>query len=277
MDTAQGTAMDFMKKNDLEFAQFKNLSSFPELFHGVTTRAGGISPEPFNSLNLGGNTGDSAANVEENYGRLSRTMGFDLQSVVSSHQIHGTEIAVIDTAPARSMPFPAAHALDGYDGFITAVPNIPLLVRVADCVPVILYEPGSKTLAVVHAGWKGTAGGIAAKAAGLMVRHYKCDIKKIRAGIGPSIGPCCYEVGQDVAACFRKSTGNRRFLMPEAENLFSLDLQEANRQQLLEVGLMPESIELSWLCTACNSNLFFSHRGEKGKTGRFALIAGLRC
>jgi len=198
--------------------------------------------------------------------------------VVSSHQVHGTDIAIITEPPQRSLPFPAAHVLDGYDGFITAVPKIPLLVRVADCVPVLLYEPDKRALAVVHAGWKGTAGGIAARAAVLMVEHCQCDLKKIRAGIGPSIGPCCYEVQQDVADCFRNAVGRKRFLMPEAaDNTFSLDLQEANRQQLIESGLEPGLIELSWLCTACNSNLFFSHRGEKGKTGRFALIAGLRC
>jgi hypothetical protein len=269
--------MDFISKHDLEFAQFKNLACFPELFHAVTTRAGGVSPEPFSSLNLGNNTGDSEAHVQTNYERLSRALGFDLQRVVSSHQVHGTEIAIINTAPARSRPFPAAHVLDGYDGFITAVPNIPLLIRVADCVPVILYETDRKALAVVHAGWKGTVGGIAAKAAGLMVQHCQCDIKKIMAGIGPSIGPCCYEVRQDVAESFRQTMPySRFFLSEEAEGIFSLDLQEANRLQLLVAGLAPEHIELSWLCTGCNSNLFFSHRGEKGKTGRFALVAGLR-
>lgn len=270
--------MDFIVKNALEFAQFRSLSGFPELFHAVTMRAGGVSSDPFSSLNMGNATGDNEADVQANYEHLARALHFDLQTVVSSNQVHGTDLAIINTAPKRSKPFPAAHALDGYDGFITATPNIPLLVRVADCVPVILYEPYRKALAVVHAGWKGTAGGIAAKAAGLMVQHYQCDIKKIRAGIGPSIGPCCYEVRQDVAECFRKIMGNKRFLMPEAaENIFSLDLQEANRQQLIAAMLEPENIELSWLCTACNSNLFFSHRGEKGKTGRFALIAGLRC
>ena len=269
--------MDFISINDLEFGQFKNMACFPELFHAVTTRTGGVSPEPFSGLNLGGNTGDSEVNVQANYELLSRALDFDLQTVVSSHQVHGTEIAIITEAPARSMPFPAAHVLDGYDGFITATANIAMLIRIADCVPVILYEPDSKALAVVHAGWKGTAGGIAAKAAGLMVQHYRCDIKNIRAGIGPSIGPCCYEVRQDVAEFFKNTRGNKRFLMPEAtENIFSLDLPEANRLQLIEAGLAPEHIELSFFCTACNSNLFFSHRGEKGKTGRFALVAGLR-
>jgi polyphenol oxidase len=269
--------MEFISKLNLKFAQFSSLSGFPELFHSVTTRAGGVSPEPFSSLNLGNNTGDSEAHVLANYELLSRALGFDLQTVVSSHQVHGTEIAVINKAPARTKPFPAAHLLDGYDGFITALPNIPLLVRIADCVPVILYEPDCKVLAVIHAGWKGTVGGISAKAAALMAHHYQCDMKKIRAGIGPSIGPCCYEVRQDVAQCFRNIMGTKRFLMAEADkNLFSLDLQEANKMQLIESGLSPDHIELSWLCTACNSNLFFSHRGEKRKTGRFTLVAGLR-
>lgn len=270
--------MDFIQKNELTFAQFKNMSHFTELFHAVTTRSGGKSNAPFSSLNLGNSTGDSEAHVQANYERLAHALDFDLQSVVSSHQVHGTGIAVITTAPARSTPFPVGHVLDGYDGFITAVPGIPLLIRVADCVPVILYEPDKRVLSVLHAGWKGTAGGIAARAAVLMVERCQCDVKKIRAGIGPSVGPCCYEVRQDVAECFRNAVGNTRCLMPEAaKNMFSLDLQEANRMQLIEAGLAPEHIELSWLCTACNLNLFFSHRGEKGKTGRFALIAGLRC
>jgi hypothetical protein len=270
--------MNRFQCNALDFLQFKNLTVFSELFHGITTRAGGVSTEPYSSLNLGGNTGDTEANIEENYRRVSMAMGFDLQAVISSHQVHGTEIAVLEKALPRSKPFPAAHALDGYDGFITALPHTPLMVRVADCVPVILYEPDRRVLAVIHAGWKGTVGGIAAKAVRIMDHQYACDIRNIRAGIGPSIGPCCYEVRQDVADCFQKAAGNYRFLMASGpDSIYSLDLQEANRMQLIAAGLAPENIELSWLCTACNLNLFFSHRGEKGKTGRFALIAGLRC
>lgn len=269
--------MNFISNNNLEFSQFSNLACFPEIFHAVTTRAGGVSPEPFCSLNLGNNTGDSDANVQTNYERLSQALDFDLQTVISSHQVHGTEIAYITEIPARAKPFPLAHALDGYDGFITTSPNITLLVRVADCVPVILYEPDRKALAVVHAGWKGTVGGIAAKAANLMVQHCQCNRKQIKAGIGPSIGPCCYEVRQDVADIFRQTMPYSRFILSEeSEDIVSLDLQEANRLQLIESGLTPEHIELSWVCTGCNSNLFFSHRGEKGKTGRFALVAGLR-
>ncbi len=269
--------MEFISKNNLDLAQFKNLSAFPELYHGVTTRTGGTSGAPFNGLNLGAHTGDSDEAVLANYEALSRALDFDLQKVVSSHQIHGAEIACVAELPPRTRPFPCAHALEGFDGFITATPGISLMVRVADCVPVILYAPDKKTVAVVHAGWRGTAAGIAKKAAELMVSQYGCAVESILAGIGPSIGPCCYEIGNDVAESFRRALPDcRRVLMQDEQNLYSLDLQEANRLELIQAGLMPGHIEMSWLCTACNLNLFFSHRGEKGKTGRFALIAGLR-
>jgi YfiH family protein len=179
--------------------------------------------------------------------------------------------------PENSGTFPFVHCLEGYDGFITDTPGIILMVRVADCVPVILYEPEHAVVAVVHAGWRGTAEGIAKKAACLMAQRYGCDAASMYAGVGPSIGPCCYEVGGDVAEKIRGSLpDSRRVLAQEGQDMFALDLQEANRLQLIEAGLDPARIEMSFLCTACNLNLFFSHRGEQGKTGRFALFAGLR-
>jgi len=268
--------MEFITKNNLKLAQFKNLSGFPELFHCVTTRAGGASTRPFAGLNLGAHVGDRDGAVLANYEVLSQALDFDLQKVITSHQVHGSKIACVAEMPPRPQPFPFGHALEGYDGFITAVPGIPLMVRVADCVPVMLYDPIRKTVAAVHAGWRGTAAGIVKKAAGLMVEKFGCDISSILAGIGPSIGPCCYEVGGDVADSFRPMPGSSRFLLQEDADRYSLDLQEANRQQLIGAGLPTEHIEISWLCTACNLDLFFSHRGEQGKTGRFALIAGLR-
>ncbi len=269
--------MDFISKNDLKLGQFKSLSDFPELYHAVTTRKGGASPAPFTSLNLGAHMGDSREAVAANYEALSRAFGFDLQKVITSHQVHGAEIACVNALPDRKEPFPFGHALTGYDGFITATAGIPLMVRVADCVPVLLYDPGTKTVGAVHAGWRGTAAGIVKKAAALMVENYGCRAGSILAGIGPSIGPCCYGVGSDVAESFRNTLPDcRRVLMQEVEGRYALDLQEANRLELIEAGLKPEHIELSGLCTACNLDLFFSHRGEQGKTGRFALFAGLR-
>jgi polyphenol oxidase len=268
--------VEFISKNNLKLARFKNLTGYPELFHCVTTRAGGESAVPFAGLNLGAHAGDSEGAVLANYEALSRALDFDLQKVITSHQVHGSEIACVAELPQRMNPFPFGHALEGYDGFITALPGISLMVRVADCVPVILYAPEKKTVSVVHAGWRGTAAGIVKKAAGLMVAQYGCDVSSIVAGIGPAIGPCCYEVKGEVAESFRPLPGSSRFLFQEAPDIFTLDLQEANRQQLIGAGLPPEHIEMSWLCTACNLDLFFSHRGEQGKTGRFALVAGLR-
>lgn len=269
--------MEFLSKGALTFARFTSLSSFPGLLHAVTTRTGGASAQPYAGLNLGAHVGDSDAAVQKNYDDLSRALAFDLQEVVSSRQVHGAEIACIEKIPQRTGPFPFCHALDGCDGFITATPGLTLLVRVADCVPVILYDPETKTLAVVHAGWRGTAAGITAKAAKLMTAVYGCSAGSIRAGIGPSIGPCCYEVGVGVAAQMREALPDcRRVVVQEEQKRYSLDLQEANRQQLAGAGLLPGHIEMSWLCTACNLHLFFSHRGEQGETGRFALVAGLR-
>lgn len=269
--------MELTSKNSLEFAQFKSLSAYPELYHAVTTRKGGASAAPFAGLNLGTQVGDSDEAIQANYASLSRALDVDLQQVITSHQVHGAEIACVNALPPRSVPFPFGHALVGYDGFITATPGIPLMIRVADCVPVILYDPDKKTVGVIHAGWRGTAAGIVKKAAGLMVEKYGCQGSSLLAGIGPSIGPCCYEVGSDVAESFRRALPDcRRVLMLEGEQRYALDLQEANRKELIEAGLAPGHIEMSWLCTACNLDLFFSHRGEQGKTGRFALIAGLR-
>lgn len=260
----------------LKFLLFENLSPYTRVFHAVSTRIGGVSPPPFHSLNLGTNTEDVWQNVMQNYTLLSRALQFDLQSVVTSHQVHQADIARVDTVPQRSVPFPRAHALDGYDAFITARPGIVLMVRVADCVPVILYEPVKNVLALVHAGWKGTLAGIAEKTVTEMVRGWGCAAENIRAGIGPAIGPCCFTVQQDVKALFQERFPNAGgFIHEKPGNAVTIDLPEANRLQLVEAGCRDQHIELSGRCTACTLNLFFSHRGEKGKTGRFALLAGL--
>jgi YfiH family protein len=260
----------------LKLLLFENLSPYTRLFHAVSTRIGGVSPQPFHSLNLGIGTDDTQRNVLQNYTLLSRALQFDLQSVVTSHQVHQADIARVYTVPRRSRPFPQAHALSGYDAFITAQPGIALMVRVADCVPVILYAPDRNVLALVHAGWRGTLAGITKKTVGNMVREWGCAAENIRAGIGPAIGPCCFSVQQDVGAQFHSQCANALSFMREKQGGIAIDLPEANRLQLLGAGCRHDHIELSGLCTACTLNLFFSHRGEKGKTGRFALIAGLR-
>lgn len=260
----------------LKLLLFDSLAPYGDLMHAVTTRIGGVSPPPFHSLNLGTGTADSAENIEENYRRLARALGFNLSSVITSHQVHGDRIAHIDSIPDGRGQFPRAHAFDGYDAFITDKAGIVLMVRVADCVPVILYDPAAHIVALVHAGWRGTLASIVLKTAEAMMRTYGCRPQTIQAAIGPAIGPCCFSVQPDVAELFHSRFGLDCPYIHRASGSIRIDLAGLNRMQLLDAGLLPEHIELSGMCTACNLHLFFSHRGEQGKTGRFVLCAGLR-
>lgn len=260
----------------LKLLFFEILVPYGDLMHAVTTRLGGVSPPPFHSLNLGIGTADDPEHIEKNYLRLSRALGFDLASVVTSHQVHGDRIAHITSMPHQHTPFPCAHTLDGYDAFITRSVNIVLMVRVADCVPIILFDPDRRVVALVHAGWRGTLSSVVRTTVQTMVRAYGCRLETIRAGIGPAIGVCCFSVTYDVGVLFHATFGRKCPYIHEASGSIHVDLAGLNRMQLSDAGLVPEHIEVSGTCTACNLHLFFSHRGEQGKTGRFVLCASLR-
>jgi polyphenol oxidase len=260
----------------LKLLSFATLNRYTGLFHAVSTRIGGVSPAPFHSLNLGIHTEDEVHNISANYDILCSSLQIDLRSIVTSHQVHETKIARVDKVPAGTIPFPFEHALTGYDAFITDKPGITLMVRIADCVPLIIYDPLKHALAVVHAGWKGTLAGITEKTVAALVQDYGCSPVNIKAGIGPSIGPCCFSVQKNVENLFHMRFSNARQFIHDASDGPHIDLQQANRLQLIAAGCLHDNIEMSGVCTACNLNLFFSHRGEKGKTGRLGLLAGLR-
>jgi hypothetical protein len=255
---------------------FENLLPFENLVHGISTRNGGVSGVPFASLNLGADTGDAIECVVRNYEIFSTALGFNLAGLVSSKQVHGSQLAVIDDAFAGRGVFAGEPRLQGYDALITKSPGRTLMVRVADCVPVILFAPERQIAAVVHAGWRGTLAGIAGKAVRKMVQKYHADPGDIRAGIGPAIGPCCYCVQEEVADAFKNAPHLYPAVFREMRGELFLNLWEANRLQLLRQGLSAGNIETAGLCTFCRTDLFFSHRREKGKTGRFGAFAGLR-
>jgi hypothetical protein len=158
------------------------------------------------------------------------------------------------------------------DGIITDAHDVPLVMRFADCVPVLLYDPVKRAIGLAHAGWRGTVAGIGPATVQAMVDTYGSRPADIVAGVGPSIGPCCYEVGPEVVAQVRETFGTTRGLVePETEaHGPHLDLWEANRRALEKAGV--QRIELSGLCTACHTHEFFSHRAEAGRTGRFGVI-----
>lgn len=208
-----------------------------------STRLGGVSESPYHSLNLGLLTEDSEAAVAENRRRLAQALGFAPEQVVFARQVHGT----------RLLRHPREEGVVEADGHVVTEPGIAPLVFVADCLPVALYGPDG--LAMVHAGWRGLAGGIVAAAAEV--------VGATRAAIGPGIGPCCYEVGEEVLSAFAG--------LGDVAQGRMLDLPEVARRLLGRAGV--ERVESAGLCTSCEAELFFSHRRDAGRTGRQAGVA----
>ncbi len=252
----------------LVYYQFSSLGKRDRLVQGVFTRLGGRSRPPWDSLNTGHTVGDDLAAVEANHELIFRALGIRREDVVSPHQVHGTTVRVVGERN-RGQVCPQTDAL------VTATPGVALMLRFADCVPILFYDPVRRVVGLAHAGWRGTVAGMAEATVRTMVNELGCRASDIRAGVGPSIGPCCYEVGDDVtevvSRAFPDPTG---LLEPKPNGRWYLDLWAANRRQLVDAGV--RSIELASVCTACYTQEWFSHRAERGKTGRLGALIGLR-
>lgn len=236
--------MEWRESNGVRWLQ----ADFGGARAAFSTRLGGVSDPPFDRLNLGLLTDDTEEAVVENRRRLAATLGFASDQLAFSRQVHGTDL--IDHRAGSPDGLPEA------DGHVVSRPGTAALVFVADCLPVALAGPGG--VAMVHAGWRGLAGGILAAAADA--------VEAAAAAIGPGIGPCCYEVGEEVLSAFAGlGEGVARGRM--------LDLPEAARRSLAKAGV--KSIESAGLCTSCEEELFFSHRRDEGRTGRQAGVAWL--
>jgi polyphenol oxidase len=239
------------------------------LVHGLYSRLGGVSPAPWSSLNLGGTVGDERGHVVENRRRIFAAVNRPVESIFDVWQVHGTH------AIASSMPRPLDGQHQPADIILTDQPSVTLFMRFADCVPILLYDPRRRVVCIAHAGWKGTLAMAGAAAVRAMVNTYGCQAGDILVGIGPSICRGCYEVGAEVVeathSAFNSSAVN---ILEKHGERFHLDLWEANRLVLLEAGVNADHIQTAGLCTAENTHLWFSHRAERGATGRFgALIA----
>jgi purine-nucleoside/S-methyl-5'-thioadenosine phosphorylase / adenosine deaminase len=235
----------------MEILRARLLADFP---HGFTTRRGGASRAPFDAANLGGAVGDAPEAVEANWGALRRETALDFARV---RQVHGDRVVV-----ARAPTAPREEA----DAIVSAARGVAACVSVADCVPVLLADPRSGAVAAVHAGWRGTFARIAARAVEALAREAGARPGDLLAAVGPGIGPCCFEVAQDLAERFRDAMGPR-IATPRVHGA-RVDLFLANELTLREAGLAPERIEVLGRCTSCESEVFFSHRRDAGRTGR---------
>jgi YfiH family protein len=256
------------QSSGLVYYHFANLASRSEVVHGVFTRLGGVSRSPYESLNVGHLVGDAPQAVEANHDLICQSLGISRGDIVTAHQVHGSRVALVRTED-RGRVIPATDAL------ITDTPGVALMLRFADCLPVLLYDPTRRVVGLAHAGWKGTVKGIAAKTALVMMDVYGSRPADIVAGLGPCIGPCCYQVGTEVIEAVKASFNDwQRLLRSQGDGSVHFDLWEANRRQLAGLGI--EEIEVIQLCTACRTDEFFSHRAEGGCAGRFAVILGMR-
>ncbi len=256
------------QNNGLVYYRFANLASQDNVVQGVFTRLGGMSRSPYRSLNVGHLVGDRHESVEANHDLICQALGVSRRDVATARQVHGSRVALVGLAD-RGRVIPATDAL------ITDVPGVALMLRFADCLPVLLYDPVRRVIGLAHAGWRGTIEGIAAKTAAAMIEAYGGRPADIVAGLGPCIGPCCYQVGTEVIEAVKASFHHwQGLLQPQGDGSLHFDLWEANRRQLVELGI--EEIEVSRLCTACHTDEFFSHRAEGARTGRFAALLGMR-
>ena len=232
--------------------------------HCFTTRLGGVSKGIFSSLNIGYNRGDDPKNVEENYRILTDTLGCSLSDLELTRQIHTDIVRVAHREEA-------GKSLDNRDwpecdGLITCDPGVALVVFTADCTPILLYDPVTGAVGAAHAGWRGTAMGIAAKTVEAMVQEFGCDAKNIRAAIGPNIGFCCFETDKDVPDAMIAALGEeaKPFIRPKNEKCY-VNLKEINALWLRRAGVT--EIEISDACTVCQSDTFWSHRVTRGQRG----------
>lgn len=244
--------------------------------HGFSTRLGGVSPAPWDSLNLGAARGDEPANVRENFTRFCAAVGADSAALVKNHQVHSDLVRPVGRADVLSDPADPGTA--EADGLVTDEPGVCLAVFSGDCIPVLLYDPKRRCAAAAHAGWRGTASGIAARAVQAMVRLYGCAPRDILAAIGPGISPCCFETHADVPDGLRSGLGRdaQAFIRPlPGGEKFSVDLKGANARWLERAGLDPGKISVCAACTACRLDTFWSHRVQGGRRGSMAAVIQL--
>jgi YfiH family protein len=247
--------------------QFEKLA-IDGLVHAVFTRLGGVSQGDLATLNVGRTVGDDQAAVAENHARILAYLDLHPEQVVTPSMIHGNRIGIV-TAGDTGKIIPRT------DGLATEAPGVVLFLRFADCQPILLYDPANHAVALIHAGWRGIAQGIARRAVEKMQEAFGSQPHEIVAGLGPAIGPCCYTVGDDVASAMGYVlTDWRQAMTLEGSGLWRFDLSAANVQQLMAAGV--QEIEQANLCTSCHSDEFFSHRASNGRTGRFAVVAYLR-
>lgn len=237
---------------------------------GFTDRNSGVSHPPYQTFNQALHCGDRDNHVIENRKRLCRELGVPFEYYTCAKQIHSANIRNVTSADKGAGRNNYTDSITDSDALIMRDSGILINIHLADCVPIALYDCRNNIGALIHAGWKGTAALIAAKTAETMIRDNMSKPEDILAGIGPSIGQCCFEIGKDTADTLNKSFSYGEGVISSEKGKWFADLKKANKEQLVSLGVKSENIETSEICTSCSNAEYFSYRADGGQTGRFA-------
>lgn len=270
------------------YMTFPALDATGLVVHGFSTRLGGVSQGDCATMNFANGRGDDPANIRENYRRMAVALGFVPEKMVLSYQTHTTNIRQV-TVEDLGKGYDRERDYRDIDGLITDVPGAVLVTSYADCVPLLFVDPVQKAIGASHSGWRGTVARMGRCTVEAMKEAYGCRPEDLIVAIGPSICQDCYEVSEDVAEAFSQELGlelpveddvvNTPSIIkktPGKEGKYQLDLQLANVQILTEAGVLPEHISVTDVCTCCNKDVIFSHRGSQGRRGNMGAFLSLK-
>lgn len=259
------------------YITFPKLTATGAVNHAFTTRFGGVSKGMYSEMNMSFTNGDNRNDVLENYKRLCKAIGIDVNKVVLSHQTHTNNVRIINESDIGKGIF-KERDYDDVDGLITNIPGVALVTQYADCTPLLFCDPVKKVVATSHAGWRGTASEIGRITVEKMQSNFGCNPNDIIAAIGPSIGQCCYEVDDPVYIPLCKLTylNKDKIFIKKQNGKYMLNLWETNREILINAGIKEENIDVTDLCTNCHPDVFHSHRFTGGKRGNLGAIIALQ-
>ncbi len=263
------------RKGDLVYITFPRLEGCGAVRHIFSTRCGGVSSGQYSTMNTSFSGGDDFGSVEENYKRLCSAVGIDISHLVLSHQTHTNNVRTVTACDCGT-----GYTKQGFndvDGLITAERGVALVTQYADCTPLLFCDPVERVCATSHAGWRGTVSQIGKVTVNKMINEFGCKSKNIIAAIGPCICENCYEVDTPVYEAFKQSgiSLDGVFGAGRDSNHYMLNLVNANKNILLSAGIKEENIDISDICTCCNSDVLHSHRATGGKRGNLAAIIEL--
>ena len=269
----QGNATHLHNKDVVLYITFEKLDK-AGVVHGFSTRMGGVSEGYLGTMNLSFHRGDDPDAVMENHKRFAYAIGYDYRKLVFSDQVHKTDIYKVTEKDAGKGIIRESDIRE-IDGLMTNVPGIPLMTFYADCVPVFFYDPVKKVVAMNHSGWKGTVAKISRCMISRLKEEYGTDASDLICAVGPSICKDCYEVSQDVADQFMDAYTKAQvdeIVYDKGDGKYLLDLHRANYYNLVDSGVLPEKIDVTNICTCCNSDVLFSHRASHGLRGNLGAV-----